>query len=252
MIQISAVILTKNSEHYLQKVLESLQELDEVVVLDNGSEDSTLSIATQFQNVNIHQHPFIGFGKMKQLGASLAKNDWILSIDSDEIASNALIAELRHTHLEPHIAYSYEVKNFYQGQWVRCCGWDKDRCVGIYHRKYARFDDSEVHEKIISLQGKLQTKPLQGFIEHYPFENATEFLVKIKRYGELFAKQHIHHKYSSPIKAVTRSVWCFFKNYFLQRGFLHGYVGFVISSYNAQSVFWKYIILYELQQKTKS
>ena len=81
--KISAVILTKNSQRLLFEVLKSLKELDEVIILDNGSNDDTLKIAQSFVNVKIHKHDFIGFGKLKQLGSKLAKNDWILSIDSD-------------------------------------------------------------------------------------------------------------------------------------------------------------------------
>ena len=86
--KISAVILTKNSSRLLKEVLQSLHSLDEVVILDNGSNDSTLEIARSFANVSVHFHDFIGFGAMKQMGANLAKNDWILTIDSDEIASD--------------------------------------------------------------------------------------------------------------------------------------------------------------------
>ena len=84
--KISAVILTKNSQRLLFEVLKSLKELDEVIILDNGSNDDTLKIAQSYANVKICKHDFIGFGKLKQLGSKLAKNDWILSIDSDEIA----------------------------------------------------------------------------------------------------------------------------------------------------------------------
>lgn len=244
---ISAVILTRNSERCLKKTLCALQSLDEVVILDNGSTDSTLDIAKQFANVVIHTHPFIGFGKMKQLGAKLAKNDWILSIDSDEVASAELIDELLEIQLNPKYVYSYDVHNFYCGKWIKCCGWGNDRFVGFYHRQHAHFDDSDVHEKIISYDSSTCKEiALSGHIKHYPFENASDFLTKIKRYALLYAKQHKSKK-SSPLKALLHATWCFIRSYFLKRGFLYGYEGFIISSYNAQAVFWKYILLYEQQ-----
>ena len=51
--KISAVILTKNSQRLLFEVLKSLKELDEVIILDNGSNDDTLKIAQSFANVKI-------------------------------------------------------------------------------------------------------------------------------------------------------------------------------------------------------
>ena len=116
--KISAVILTKNSSRLLKEVLQSLHSLDEVVILDNGSNDSTLEIARSFANVSVHVHDFIGFGAMKQMGANLAKNDWILTIDSDEIASDLLIKELTTLQLDPHFCYTYDVKNYFNGKYI--------------------------------------------------------------------------------------------------------------------------------------
>lgn len=244
--RISAVILTKNSERRLEAVLGALRALDEVVVLDNGSSDRTLEIARSFSNVSLHEHPFIGFGKMKRLGSKLARNEWILSIDSDEVASSALIEELLNTPLDPQKGYSYEVYNHYQGQRILGCGWGEDRFLGIYHKGVMEFDESEVHEKVVRHDGaKIIEVPLQGHISHYPFESAREFVAKMQSYSDLFAKQNRHRKRSSPLKAVLHATWSFVRSYFLKRGFLDGYAGFLISCYNAQSVFWKYIKLYE-------
>ena len=80
----SAVMLVKNSERYLQEVLTALTDFDEVLLLDNGSTDRTLEIAARFGNVRVCKHEFTGFGPMKNLAASLAKHNWIFSIDSDE------------------------------------------------------------------------------------------------------------------------------------------------------------------------
>ena len=58
--KISAVILTKNSQRLLFEVLKSLKELDEVILLDNGSNDDTLKIAQSFTNLKINKHDFRG------------------------------------------------------------------------------------------------------------------------------------------------------------------------------------------------
>lgn len=247
--KISAVILTKNSERLLGEVLDSLRMLDEVVVLDNGSSDSTLEIARQFSNVSIHFHEFIGFGAMKQLGAHLARNSWILSIDSDEVASAELIGELLNTPLNPECIYSYDVHNHYKGKRILGCGWGDDRFLAIYHRDVANFDDSKVHEKIVRKDGaKITEIALKGHISHYPFACAGDFLKKMDAYSELFANEQKNRRASSPLKAVLHATWSFFRSYFLKKGVLDGYEGFVISCYNAQSVFWKYIKLYEAQK----
>lgn len=249
--KISAVILTKNSQRLLKEVLKALEKIDEVVILDNGSCDETLQIAQNFPNVSIHKHDFIGFGKMKQLGSKLARNDWILSIDSDEIASETLINEILNLPLQEECCYSYDVKNYFNGRHIKSCGWYPDRFCGIYNKKHANFDDSEVHEKVIGLHAPLKEIALKGHISHFPYANTEEFLNKMQKYTSLYAKDFCGKKQSTPSKAILHSLWCFIKNYFFQKGFLEGYEGLVIASYNAQTAFWKYIKLYEANFKVK-
>lgn len=247
--KISAVILTKNSSRLLREVLEALESLDEVVILDNGSNDSTLEIAKGFKNTSIHYHEFIGFGAMKKLGANLAKNDWILTLDSDEIASKELIDEIASLEFKPEYCYTYDVKNYFNGKHIYSCGWGNDRCIGLYHKQYFNFNTELVHESIIPLcNNPMQIFDLKGHISHYPYENLESFLDKMQKYSTLFAREK-YGKKSSVLKAITHSTWCFFKNYFLQKGIFQGYEGFVIASYNAQTAFWKYLKLHAMNHK---
>ena len=91
---ISVTMPVKNAEKYLAQSLAALSGFAEVIVLDNGSSDATMQIAAGFANVRLHQSPFIGFGPLKNLAASLAEHDWILNIDSDEIVHPELAAEI--------------------------------------------------------------------------------------------------------------------------------------------------------------
>ena len=86
---ISVTILTKNSEARLAQCLDALKGFDEVIVLDNGSTDQTLAIARQYPNVCVHEHPFLGFGKMRNLSVSFCKNDWILNLDADKLTQTS-------------------------------------------------------------------------------------------------------------------------------------------------------------------
>ena len=68
-------------------------------------------------------------------------------------------------------------------------------------------------------------------------------------YSHLFAEQNGGKKNSGPAKAAARSVWAFFKSYFLERGFLQGVDGLTISAYKSQMVFWKYLMLHEANRR---
>ena len=128
---ISVTILTKNSAQYIQEVLKSLVRFPEVVVVDTGSEDDTIQIASRFDHVTLYQKPFIGFGPTHNMASALCKNNWILSIDSDEIASSALVDEILALHLNPNHAYCISRKNYYRGKYIKGCGWYPDRVVRL-------------------------------------------------------------------------------------------------------------------------
>ena len=91
--KISIVMITKNADLLLETSLQSLIYFDEVLIYDNGSTDRTLEIAYAFDNVSLHQGPFLGFGPSKAHAANLAKNDWVFSLDADETISEDLRAQ---------------------------------------------------------------------------------------------------------------------------------------------------------------
>jgi glycosyltransferase involved in cell wall biosynthesis len=243
-LDISLTILTKNSGRYLHECLEALREFDEVIIMDNGSTDNSLEVASRFANVKIFKSDFIGFGPLKNLAASYAKHDWILNIDSDEILTRELCDEISNLKFERNSIYSFPRQNFYNKRLIKCCGWHPDRVIRIYNRQTTVFSDNLVHESLI-LTNQTKVFHLKHAIKHYSFDNASELLQKMQRYCELYAKENKGKKKGSPTRAFLHAIYSFFKDYVFQRGFLYGYEGFLISVSNANGVFYKYIMLYE-------
>ena len=246
---ISATILTKNSERLLADVLVALHWCDEVVILDTGSTDRTLAIAASFSNVCLHQltGSFRGFGVAHQRLTSLARNDWILSIDSDEIVSAELTEEIAALPLDPRTVYVVPFENYLNGKHITTCGWSPDRHGRLFNRTVTDFCASEVHERVRT--DGVSVVRLRQSIRHYSYRSLEDFLRKMSAYAQLFARQHAGKKRSSPAKAVARSGWAFFKSFVLERGFLQGNEGLVISAYKSQTVFWKYLMLHEANRR---
>lgn len=246
---ISATILTKNSEMLLARVLAALEWCDEVVLLDTGSTDSTLAIAASFANVSLHQlnGPFAGFGHVRRRAVELARNDWILAIDSDEVVSPALAAEIAALPLDPLAVYSIPFRNYYRGRHITTCGWSPDRHERLFNRTVTNFCTSAVHERVQT--AALAVVPLRHAISHYSYRSVGEFLQKTSAYARLFAEQNRGRKQASPAKAAVRSLWAFFKSYVLERGVLQGGDGLTISVYKSQVVFWKYLMLHEANRR---
>jgi len=244
-ISVSATVLTKNSASLLAEVLRSLAWCDEVVVYDTGSTDSTLAIAATFRNVSVHrlEGEFPGFGLVRQRAVACARNDWILSVDSDEIVSPELRQEIEELSADPQTVYVVPFQNYFNGKQITTCGWAPDCHERLFHRGVTNFCASRVHERV--RREGLRMASLRGPMRHYSYRSLEDFLRKMDSYSSLFAKQNAGRKSSSPMKAVSRSLWAFFKSYILERGLFQGTEGLVISAYKAQTVFWKYLMLHE-------
>lgn len=244
---ISVTILTKNSEKYLSEVLSALKSFDEVIIFDTGSQDSTLTIAKQFSNVVIFERLFEGFGPTHNVASELAKNHWILSIDSDEIVTVELINEVASLHLKDEEVYAFPRHNEYRGQWIKGCGWYPDYQIRLYNKFKTRFSNAQVHESIIIDQ--LKVIFLKSPIRHYSYSCVSEFLSKMQTYSDLFALQYQGKRSSSLFKAISHGIFAFIKSYLLKLGLLDGRAGFEISLYNANTAFYKYLKLVEANEK---
>ncbi|NGX63912.1 MAG: putative glycosyltransferase EpsH [Candidatus Anoxychlamydiales bacterium] len=244
---ISIVMLCKNSSETLKKVLDSAKSFDEIIIIDTGSTDDSLEIAKNFKNVKIFTKEFTGFGPLRNEGAKLAKNDWILALDSDEEITKELQDEMLSTKLDENFIYGFHFLNFFNGKLIKCCGWYPEKHIRLYNRQKTSFSNSLVHEKIV--QKDLLLKYFENHVKHTPYRKIDDFLQKMSKYSTLFATQNKNKKKSSVMKAIVHGFFAFFKSYFLKKGFLAKKEGFIISIYNANTAFYKYLKLFEINQK---
>lgn len=236
---ISCVILTFNSEKYLELVLKSTSFFEEVIIIDSGSTDGTLSIAKAFSNVCIFNQPWLGFGKQKRLGVQKASRKWIFSLDSDEVITPKLEAELmsiddRLSCCEEIDFYLYKVArlNYFFGKPIKRLGLYPDYTIRLFDKTKANFNEASVHE---SVQSPHKIGVLQNHFEHFAYENIEQFITKQNKYSSLTSKK------KSLFKAILSPYFTFFKLYFIKLGFLEGKSGFIIAKLYAQYTFWKYI-----------
>jgi len=236
---IAAAIITRDAAETLQKTLDSLRDFPEVVVYDNGSSDKTESIAKRYSNVRFFRGEFIGFGPTKNRAAELADRDWILSIDADEQASPELVTELAALPLDDsRVLGEILRRNFMLGKEVRHSGWGGDWLPRFYHRQVHRYNDANVHERILPTDDS-DVERLKGALTHDAVRELGSFLVKIDRYTAIRAADA---KSALPVAVIyLKSLWAFFRVYILQAGFLDGWRGLVIAWCDATGVFFKYM-----------
>lgn len=246
---ISCVLIVKDAEATILKVLKSLEVFSDVVIYSNNSTDKTDEIAREFANVNLIEGEFIGFGPTKNLAATYAKNEWVLSLDADEVLSDEFISNLIQLDLNANNIYTILRTNYYKDSQVKHC-WGDDVIVRLYNKNTTLFTDKKVHEKIIS--DNLNVQQIEGIVKHYPYSTVTDFIVKLDRYSTIFAQDNVGRKNSSPSKAIFNGLFSFVKTYFFKRGFLDGYAGLIIAFSHMATNFYKYIKLYELNEELKT
>ena len=245
---ISCVIIAKDAQSTIRDVLNSLKKFEDVVLYSNNSTDKTDEIAKEYDNVNLIQGKFIGFGPTKNKAASFAKNDWILSLDADEVLSDEFIQNLSTLKPQENSVYTILRSNYYKTKQIKHC-WGNDVITRLYNRTNTSFTNKHVHEKIIDTD--LTIKELLGRVKHYPYNTISDFIVKLDRYSTIYAEDNAGKKSSSPLKAITNALFSFIKTYIFKRGFLDGYAGLVIAFSHMATNFYKYIKLYEKNLKLK-
>ncbi|AIW10333.1 TPA: glycosyltransferase family 2 protein [Campylobacter jejuni] len=248
--QISVIIIVKNAEQTLLECLNSLKGFDEIILLNNESSDNTLKIANEFKkdfaNLHIYHSAFIGFGALKNLALSYAKNDWILSIDADEVLENECIKELKNLELQEDNIITLSRKNLYKGEWIKACGWWPDYVLRIFNKNFTRFNDNLVHESLI-LPSNAKKIHLKNGLKHYACNGIESIIYKMNLYTSFSAKEKLKKgKKASIFGAISRFWLIFIKDYFFRGGVKYGYKGFVIALLNANGAFFRYMKLYEL------
>lgn len=250
--KISAVILVKNAEKTIGECLESLRQFGEVVLLDNGSTDATVEIVGKFPNVKVFSEPnFYGFGKMKNIAVSHATNDWILSIDSDEVLMSGIVSKINAMQLNENTVVALSRLNYYGDRCMKCCGWYPDYVWRIFNRKYTCFNENMVHEGV-ETKSDTQKFYIKDAMKHYTATSMSSIIDKMNRYTSLSAQQkHEAGKKTCVVVAVLKFIHTFNMNYFFRRGIFYGYKGFVLSLLNASASFLRYMKLYELNKSDK-
>lgn len=236
---ISATIVTLNEEKNIGRAIESLRCCDEILVVDSGSTDRTVTIAQQ-KGARVLQRDWPGYAKQKNLAASHAQHDFVLSIDADEALSEELeaeIMELMQTGLTAD-AYSMPRLAQYLGKWIRHSGWYPDRKVRLYDRRKAVWTGEYVHESV-RVEGSVAE--LRSNLLHYTCDSLSAHMKTLDRYTTLAARElRASGRQRAGYRLMVDPLWTAFRTFILQRGYRDGYEGFTIAYMAALYTFLKY------------
>lgn len=250
MLKLSVTVITKNEAADIAAALQSVAWADERIVVDSGSTDDTVARATPLAD-RVVTHEWPGYGAQKNFAASLARHDWILSIDADERVTPALADEIRR-ELEREPAnggYRIPRVTHYLGRWIRSTDWYPDDQLRLYDRRRARWTTPHVHEGV-TVNGSVGR--LRGELEHFAYRDVADHLDTIDRYTTFAARQMFEDgRRAGWFHLVAHPPLAFLRNYFVHGGLRDGVPGFVVSSLNAYYVFLKFAKLWELRARRR-
>jgi len=246
-VKISATIITFNEERKIERCLASLLGIaDEIIVVDSNSTDGTAAICARYPVVFM-KHSFQGYIAQKNFAVAQASNDYILSLDADEVLSDQLKASILAVKSDwgSFDGYSFNRYNNYCGKWIRFCGWYPDRKIRLWDRRKAKWGGEDPHDKVEIAKDRV--KELRGDLLHYAYFTVDEHLTQMHKFAEVAARAK-YRKGKKPvfiIHVVFNPMFKFFRKYLLQLGFLDGYYGFVFCATTSALNFYKYLRLYE-------
>ena len=245
--KLSVTIITLNEEANIRGCLESIKWADEILVTDSGSKDDTINICKEY-GVRFFIDEWHGFGKQKNLIARRAINNWILNIDADERITPELRKEIEVVLDNGNYdGYYIPRKNFFGERWIRHCGWYPDYNLRLYRKDKGCFNERSVHEAV-KVNGK--TWHLKTPLEHYTYRDISDYLKRMDRYSTLSAEEMFKEgRKTGYFNIFFRTVFTFLKMFFLKKGFLEGYRGFILSGLYSSYTFSKYAKLWEISER---
>ena len=246
----SIVIICKNEAHIIGRTLQSLQGLtDDIVVFDNGSTDGTQELVKK-SNARLIEGAWEGYGKTKRKATSLAKYDWILSLDADEAVDEELKNSLLQLDLsDEKVVYDISFKNFLGNKYLRYGEWGGDHHIRMFNRRHVNYNEAEVHEDL-EMPAGIKVRKLKGHVLHQTVKDLDDYEQKTVRYALLNADKYFRQgRKASFFKTTFSPTFTFINYYLLKLGFLDGHAGFICAKMTARYTYLKYARLKELQNK---
>ena len=253
-VTLSVIIAARNEGHQIASCVGSVAFADEILVLDSGSTDDTVTKARN-AGATVHLTDWPGYGPQQQRGIRLAKCDWILSLDADEVVTDSLKQELLEAISDAGSGtkcegYRLPRHSSFCGTFMEHSGWRPDYTLRLACRQKAGFTDHFLHAHM-TVSGRVGD--LKSPIVHYSYKDLDDVLEKLSRYSRGAAQDLKTQGGSSTLsKAVSKGLWAFIRTYFLRQGFRDGRMGLALAIYNSHTTYYKYLRLWMDEQPAAS
>lgn len=247
---LSVVVLTKNEAGRIARCLDSVAWADEIIVVDDQSTDNTVEIVKKYTPKVFIKKMDIE-GRHRNWAYAQAKNNWVFSLDADEIATPELkqeiISALKNNPKEN--GFTIPRRNYIGDYWVKHGGWYPSPQLKLFRKDKFRYEEAAVHPRAFMDE---PCGHLKADIVHYSYRNLEDFLRKLNLQTTYEAQKWFDQ--NKPMRLgrfIWRSLDRFMRGYIFRQGFKDGFIGFVIGFNAALYQFISYLKYRELILKKK-
>ncbi len=248
-VPVSVLFLVKNEADRLPDALASVGWADDVVVVDTGSADETISLARK-AGARVVSIPWDGFVGSRNRALQEPVHDWVLFVDADERVSDALREEIQ-TALRrwgtQFDGFSMPRLSRLMGREIRHGTWYPDVKMRLGRRsKGFHAIGGRVHEQLV-VDGPIGR--LGADLLHTPYRNVSEAIRKVSSYSRLGAEDRFDRGMRARMSSLLiRPMMEFVRCFILKRGFLDGRAGFTVAAFHAWSYFLRAAFLFEREK----
>lgn len=242
---LSAYVLTKNSEKHLALVLERLERVaDEIIILDSGSIDKTSEIVKNFSKAQFIFRSFNDFTSQRNFAAAMCRHPWVLFVDSDEVLDEEAVVAINELKLNGfgHDAYRIRRDWVVLGKSIHALYpiISPDYPIRLFNKNITSFQSGSrrVHE---TPRGYKDCGVIPGKLSHFTFASTREISHKLQHYTDLASRDIFEKKRSITYsKFLFSPIGAWIKYYFIKGGYRDGRVGLVLAKYAYDYVKMKY------------
>jgi len=248
-IKLTVVILTKNESRNIEDCIKSVNYfVDEVIVIDDLSDDKTTSIA-QSLDAKVMVKKMENEGRHRNWAYAQAKNNWVLSLDADERVTKELAEEISGIDLNNSrfAGFSVPRRNHIGNYWLKYGGQYPAAQLKLLRKDKFKYEEVQVHPRAF-LDG--ECGHLTKDIIHYSYRDFADFLSKLNKQTSLEAQKWFdsNRKMTFGI-ALWRTVDRFFRKFVGKGGYKDGFMGFMLAVFDSIYQIISYAKFWELKNK---
>lgn len=252
--RVSIVIIARNEAARIRACLDSVTWADEIVVVDDASQDGTAEIC-RAAGARVFQRRLTKFGEQKQFGVDQATGEWIFSLDADERVPSGLGHELLNAmRTDRYDGIAVYRENKFLDRAFRYRGRFEPPLVRGFRRGRGRFTDSHVDEVIV-VPGPIALMTT-ALLHEDAYPTLAVYFEKLNRYtsltaADLNAKGVVLRPRNYLWYFGVKPLLVFLHRYVTKRGYREGMYGFLWYALRAAAYFVSYAKLWELQRRGK-